>query len=67
MNTLRESTPKKILPKSLIIVIINLRNSNKKISLFIEYEDIHNSWLYCITNPLELGTRVSLSHRQPYV
>ena len=30
-------------------------------------EDIHNSWLYCFTNPLELGTRVSLSHRQPYM
>ena len=30
-------------------------------------EDTHNSWLYCFTNPLELGTRVSLSHRQPYV
>ena len=29
--------------------------------------DIHNSWLYCFTNPLELGTRVSLSHRQPNV
>ena len=28
-------------------------------------KDIHNSWLYCFTNPLELGTRVSLSHRQP--
>ena len=24
-------------------------------------EDIHNSWFYCFTNPLELGTRVSLS------
>ena len=21
-------------------------------------EDIHNSWLYCFTNPLELGTQV---------
>ena len=30
-------------------------------------EDIHNSWLYSFTNPLELGTRVSLSHRQPNV
>ena len=29
--------------------------------------DIHNSWLYCFTNRLELGTRVSLSHRQLYV
>ena len=27
-------------------------------------EDTHNSWLYCFTNPLELGTRVSLSHCQ---
>ena len=27
----------------------------------LEFEDIHNSWLYCFTNPLELGTRVSLS------
>ena len=26
-------------------------------------EDIQNSWLYCFTNPLELGIRVSLSHR----
>ena len=24
-------------------------------------KDIHNSWLYCFTNPLELGTRVSRS------
>ena len=23
------------------------------------YEDIHNSWLYCFTNPLEIGSRVS--------
>ena len=30
-------------------------------------EDVHNSWLYCFTNPFKLGTRVSLSHRQPYV
>ena len=30
-------------------------------------KDIHNSWLYCFTNPLEFGTRVSLSHRQPNV
>ena len=29
-------------------------------------KDIHNSWLYCFTNPLELGIRVSLSHRQSY-
>ena len=29
--------------------------------------DIHNSWLYCFTNPIELGTRVSLAHRQLYV
>ena len=27
---------------------------------------IHNSWYYCFTNPLDIGTRVSLSHRQPY-
>ena len=31
------------------------------------HEDIHNSWLYCFTNPLEIGARVSLSHRQPNV
>ena len=30
-------------------------------------KDIHNSWLYCFTSPLELGIRVSLSHHQPYV
>ena len=30
-------------------------------------KDIHNSGLYCFTNPLELGTRVSLSHRQSCV
>ena len=33
----------------------------------LDYEDIHSSWLYCFTNPVEIGTRVSLSHRQPYV
>ena len=31
------------------------------------FEDIHNSWLYCFTNPLELGTRFafasSLTHK----
>ena len=27
------------------------------------FEDIYNSWLYCFTNPLELGTHVSLSQR----
>ena len=32
----------------------------------LDYEDIHNSWLYCFTNPLEIGTRVSLSYRQPW-
>ena len=35
--------------------------------LLLLIKDIHNSWLYCFTNPLELGTRVSLSHRQPNV
>ena len=30
-------------------------------------KDVHNSWLYCFTNTVELGTRVSLSHCQPYV
>ena len=29
--------------------------------LYLLVKDIHNSWLYCFTNPLELGTRVSLS------
>ena len=33
----------------------------------LDYEDIHNSWLYCFTNPLEIGTPVSLSHHQPHV
>ena len=33
----------------------------------INIYDMHNPWLYCFTNPLEIGTRVSLSHRQPYV
>ena len=22
----------------------------------VVFEDMHNSWLYCFTNPLELGT-----------
>ena len=25
-------------------------------------EDVHNSWLYCFSNPFKLGTRVSLLH-----
>ena len=29
-------------------------------------KDIHNSWLCCFTNHLELGTHVSLSHRQMF-
>ena len=33
----------------------------------LEFEGTHNSWLYCFTNPLELGMCVSLSHRWPYV
>ena len=37
----------------------------KVLSQVINYEDIHNSWLYCFTSPLEIGTRVSLSHHQP--
>ena len=47
----------------------NVKNINTFTYLITEnnYEDIHNSWLYCFTNPLELGTRVSLVHRQPYV
>ena len=32
----------------------------------IYFGGIHN-WLYCFTNPLELGKRVSLSHFQLYV
>ena len=24
--------------------------------MIVFFEDIHNSWLYCFTNPLELGT-----------
>ena len=39
-------------------------NNNKVLNLI---KDIHNSWLYCFTNPLELGTCVSLSHRQPNI
>ena len=27
-------------------------------------EDIHNSWLYCFSIPLEFGTRVSLTMRK---
>ena len=39
-----------------------------KCEMFLKLiKDIHNSWLYCFTNPLELGTRVSLSQRQPNV
>ena len=38
-----------------------------KFNLQTIIQDIHNSWLYCFTNPLELGARVSLSHRQPNV
>ena len=38
-----------------------------KVNIVWQFEDTHNSWLYCFTNPLELGTCVSLSHRQPYV
>ena len=30
----------------------------------LNFEDIHNSWLYCFTDPLELGTRVSLSESE---
>ena len=33
----------------------------------VKIKDIHNSWLCCFTNPLELGTRVLLSHHQPNV
>ena len=28
---------------------------------------IHNSWYYCFTNPLDIGTRVSLSHQEASV
>ena len=34
---------------------LHIASRTNKIDLF---EDIHNSWLYCFTNPLELGTRV---------
>ena len=40
---------------------------SEHIDRMTEIKDIHNSWLYCFTNPPELGTRVSLSHRQPNV
>ena len=44
---------------------------NYTVQTFIQHnnvlKDVRNSWLYCFTNPLELGTRVSLLHRQPYV
>ena len=35
-------------------MMILKRESLHKLKL-IFYEDIHNSWLYCFTNPLELG------------
>ena len=35
-----------------------------RVNLMISTE---SSWLYCFTNPLELGTCVSLSHRRLYV
>ena len=54
---------------ALIIIVRHADTvSVTKVLLLVTHElikDIHNSWLYCFTNPLELGTRVSLSHRQP--
>ena len=41
---------------NLLLLFINLNVS--------ESEDAHNSWLHCFTDPLEIGTRVSLSYRQ---
>ena len=46
-------------------LISNLRNNHfngldwSLLVIHLVIEDIHNSWLYCFTNPLELGTRVS--------
>ena len=48
-----------------INLMVSTEASSKNIHL--EFEDIHNSWFYCFTNLLELGTRVSLSHLQPHV
>ena len=43
---------------------LNVSTSNtQNFDGIIKFEDIHNSWLYCFTNPLELGIRVSVSHR----
>ena len=47
-------------PITIGMIVISFHQSS-----FIE--DIRNCWLHCFTNPLELGTRVSLSHRQPDV
>ena len=44
--------------------ITDYDSSDFYFSITYKFKDIHNSWLYCFTNPLELGTRVSLSHRQ---
>ena len=38
--------------------IVNYSQINKNISIVL-IKDIHNSWLYCFTNPLKLGTRVN--------
>ena len=54
-------------------ILMGVRTTNMKMEILRKtnklkgLEDIHNSWLYCFTNCLELGTRVSLSHRQLYV
>ena len=48
-------------------VLFFIRTKQRNVVYTLIFEDIHNSWLYCFTYPLELGTRVSLSHRQPYV
>ena len=48
----------------LIKIGIGMKYWNRHmVKLMLMYEDIHNSWLYCFTNPLEIGTHVPLSHR----
>ena len=55
----------KMLCVVLFFFSVNIFSSLKRRLILKVYTN--NSWLHCFTNPLELGTRVSLSHRQPYV
>jgi len=69
-NLLFSGNIPEIFTNKVLIEIIFMHFNDLNWNLLVKHlviEDIHNSWLYCFTNPFKLRTYVSLFHHQPYV